>query len=294
MSKQGRVIPVPVSTDSYTKDVNLTGIALESTAIAARDAALIARDEAVLIDARLPAAPATEGTATDAKNSADSAKNSADVANNNVLGVQGGVHGYIEQDLLFWPCLSGERFAPTFMANSGYSMHKSRPSVKNVYNNGGNPGWVRWPNIPRISALTSKRVLRISASILLQGGLGSINQFGISNDINNTGGGTPSVMLIKGNGGVGFALRSADLAATEETVTAIIPVADTWYRIELILGQTFAALLIDGVERARHTVRYWAPEEAANTGSGLKLVTPNEFTGTACHAAAVKATWTAA
>ncbi len=112
--------------------------------------------------ARETAPNVIQNQATNAAAAAAAAQVSAGAASSGVVAVQAGTHGYPNRDVLSWPCMSGEPFAPV---GGSYGQRQGRPALV-LPNSSGDV--VAWPAVPRVSpADPTKQTLQFDFLIAL-------------------------------------------------------------------------------------------------------------------------------
>lgn len=217
-------IPI-VGGDSYTTevDIDLSGVATEATAEAARDAALDAATDALLAATR-------------------------------ALEIQGGRHGYPERELLYWPCMSGERFAPTLgsTGNPVYTRYQGWPCIRWDTNISDVTAIATYPYVPRTAP--GKPVLHF--------------RFKWARDNNLSEG---IIDLLPQSSPDVFRLRQINNSATCEFKTGFpsssvettnianaFPLGDFSFKdFEITLTETEVTVSINGVVVATHVTEIW-------------------------------------
>lgn len=165
-----------------------------------------------------------------------------------------------ERDEFFWPSLSGESFGPTLFANGTYGSWRGRPCMTNVAVAGATVRQVlvRWPLVPRVSAKTGKTTLGLSLLVARALAAEMYFGFGISSAAADLPAGEAGVRVQALENG-DWQLKSHDGGAQEVTGLPGFAPDVAWSEIEIRLELAAVALLINGVERARHVTRFWAP-----------------------------------
>lgn len=157
--------------------------------------------------------------------------------------IRGGRHGYPDRELFYWPCINGERYAPTFggTGNPVYTRYRGWPCIR--WDTNVSAIVATYPYIPR--SAPGKPVMRFRWKWARDSDLakGRIN--------------LKTLFLLKQiNSSASLHFQTGPTETT--TIADIFPLGDITFKdFEVVLSETDIKLYVGGVLKATHVTDIW-------------------------------------